>query len=69
MTNYKEFYESVAKKVTHCPTTGLEGKPTPGNNLVWFVEYTDNKGVNRVSRWSYATGRKVEKPAEDTNVL
>lgn len=69
MTGYKEFYNSISKKVTRCPKTGKQGKPIPGNELVWFVEYTDHRGVRCVSRWSYATGRLVEKSAEETNVL
>ena len=69
MNGYKKFYQKHAKKVTHCPISKKEGQPIPGNPLVWYVEYEDQRGQRKVSRWSYATGRSVSPSAEDTNVV
>jgi hypothetical protein len=69
VSGYKQFYKKHAKKVTRCPTTAREGQPLPGNPLVWFVEYKDQRGHKKISRWSYATGRAVSPSAEDTNVV
>ena len=69
VSGYKQFYEKRAKKVTRCPITGKKGQPIPGNSLVWYVEYKDHRGHRQVSRWSYATGRKVCPSAEDTNIV
>ena len=65
----EEKYDVKLKRVTKCPVTGREGQPMPGNPLVWFVAYKDNKGTPIVSRWSYSTGRIVSPSAQDTNVL
>lgn len=69
MSGYKQFYKKYAKKITHCPITGQEGQPIPGNPLVWYIEYKDRHGHKQISRWSYATGRKVSPSAEDMNVV
>ena len=65
----QETYDDKLTSDTKCPVTGREGQPTPGNPLVWFVAYKDNKGTPIVSRWSYSTGRIVSLAAQDTNVL
>ena len=67
--DYTKYYNKFAKKITKCPVTGKQGQPMPGNPLVWFVEYVNHRGHKKTSMWSYATGRKVEPSAEDTNVL
>jgi len=71
-----EFFSKVEKqydvkvgRVTKCPITGKEGQPTPGNPLVWYVAYKNNKGTPIISRWSYSTGRIVSPSSQDTNVL
>ena len=69
VSGYKQFYAQHAKKVTKCPITAQEGQPLPGNPLVWFVEYKDQRGQKKISRWSYATGRTVSPSAEDMNVV
>ena len=69
VSGYKQFYEKHAKKVTKCPITAQEGQPLPGNPLVWYVEYKDQRGQTKISRWSYTTGRTVSPSAEDTNVV
>jgi len=65
----EKYYDVKVKRVTKCPVTGKEGQPTPGNPLVWYVAYKNKKGEPRTSRWSYSTGRPVDPPAADTNVL
>jgi len=55
--------------MTRCPVTNKKGQPMPENPLVWYVEYNDPRGHKQVSRWSYATGRKVCPSTEDTNIV
>ena len=69
MSGYRQFYNKHAKKMTRCPVTNKKGQPMPENPLVWYVEYNDPRGHKQVSRWSYATGRKVCPSTEDTNIV
>ena len=65
----EKHYDVKLKRVTKCPITGKKGQPTPDNPLVWYVAYKNKKGEVRTSRWSHSTGRPVDPPSADTNVL
>ena len=62
-------YGVKSKKKKICPQCGEEGRPTNGNDLVWYHRVGADKSGVVFHRWSYTTGRSVDMIAEDTNVL
>jgi len=51
-----------------CPICREEGKAQENNPLVMEHRVDTDKGII-FHRWSYSTGRLVNKQAEETNVL
>ncbi len=70
-----EFFSMVEKKhniklgrFVKCPICKSLGHPVDGNPLVMEHKVADSKRII-YHRWSYASGRKVERESQDTNVL
>ena len=61
-------YDVKLKRQMRCPICREEGKAQENNPLVMEHRVDTDKGII-FHRWSYSTGRLVNKQAEETNVL
>lgn len=57
------------KKYTYCPLCKIEGKQLDDNKLVWYHNYTDNRGAPCTHRWSLKTGRMFSLKATEDDSL
>lgn len=71
----KDYFSKVEKKYKvkrgrhyNCPICGLRGTAPNDNPLMMVHDAIDSRGLIK-HRWSFASGRIIEVPAEDTNVL
>jgi hypothetical protein len=57
------------KKHTVCPLCNVEGNQLDGNALVWYHNFTDNRGAPGKHKWSVKSGRMFPVKATEEDSL